>query len=1177
MPTPTPNTFKDENIEAGTGLVVQRDTSGALHLEHHTKDRIGEYDLSPDRATDLLTWMVGELKPHISQADDGMLVVDIFTESGRLTRPLRVLLDLEKREAIRRLILGGPPEPAGTRLEAIEGMLQRAGVRGPEGEALSPEEGVAQVLRDLGAIDHKLRDHGHTSGSTFDRVARVCSRLADARHAREDQRAKHHERISGIHEKLKPLDLANGTVEERLEELVIRCDVAERNLANAAARERQHLDEIDRLNALAMELAAMADVDLVRQYHQNKLSRVALPETDEHRAAAERNVESRKEQLVLIEETLRSYGLTEGSAAERVATLASNLKSTRKVGQGLSQVISAIAEIFDIELGLDSDLRSLPRDMLQIKADLTFETEQVHELLDKVPGAGDRSMPLPKRLAPVLADDEVLRVSAELAGNRMVLLENATKDRDALREQVNDICSLLSSEGYGWDIDAGENLFTAFTNLLAHAHLGRALRALEFQLDRLRANPCPTMGCGFTPWEVGKAVRHEVLEVAEQPEGSGAAQRETHGVLAAAVHLVKVHGGSVIAALTEEEERLRQRLDWRVWHGKSWKEAKRLLGEGKVAPQNGAAFIGKPGPWDRLTITSDGDGATVHVDTQADRSSPIEWTDATIPPKADTYYEGKYEVDPLFIPGELETDAPLRRARAEWDLLRDRIKLAVQRGEWHHRQPNTIDDAIDKLVAAVLKNEERAMRRAAARQQSGEARAARAREALLPELGEVTMEQRVNFQGRSLDRAALEIASMKHRLEKLEGVQPAPAKAMKNLRKDGVEQDRRNEEMARARRLHDARMEGPPRTNPGDAEVLDRGAAAKRIADGVSHAIMGKPVALVYGDGGENAYAMGFDTEGEARAHARSKGLIGFEIRTTLTGELEQLAKLKADAASKDEPVDPIRAASGSDSRMKSVLEVAKKVASGQTSPEAGRAAVLAGGYSDRIADLVTSPEQATAAFMNRRWEEHEKMMGDVLERLTKLEMLAGPPILKLDGVATGTIGKGFGQVIRTGGSVASVTSEALEAVQQSAKTLGELRAELDKVIAQLDREEPAPFPAYVELMGHRQVVAMVSAERVGGRVMQTLRWTDSTGREWVKHFGGSAIFSITPLRDDEVEMVKSNLGSTPAYEYTGVEYSLLRHSTTMGSEPSSKDYREEGLQDEGDDESNEDRGGIPF
>jgi hypothetical protein len=54
---------------------------------------------------------------------------------------------------------------------------------------------------------------------------------------------------------------------------------------------------------------------------------------------------------------------------------------------------------------------------------------------------------------------------------------------------------------------------------------------------------------------------------------------------------------------------------------------------------------------------------------------------------------------PVWIPVELANDALARGP--EWQRVHDRISDAVQAGEWHHREPNAIDDAIDKLITAA--------------------------------------------------------------------------------------------------------------------------------------------------------------------------------------------------------------------------------------------------------------------------------------------------------------------------------------------------------------------------------------------------------------------------------------------------------------------------------------------
>lgn len=107
------------------------------------------------------------------------------------------------------------------------------------------------------------------------------------------------------------------------------------------------------------------------------------------------------------------------------------------------------------------------------------------------------------------------------------------------------------------------------------AKAGRALLALVSQIKRLRMNPCPTMGFGFTCSEIATSVEAEVNEVRAEDPCSPAARIETAGVIGTALHLALVHGADPVEAIEGEAVKLRRRLDV-VEAGGTWVEAKAL-------------------------------------------------------------------------------------------------------------------------------------------------------------------------------------------------------------------------------------------------------------------------------------------------------------------------------------------------------------------------------------------------------------------------------------------------------------------------------------------------------------------------------------------------------------------------------------------------------------------------
>jgi hypothetical protein len=211
--------------------------------------------------------------------------------------------------------------------------------------------------------------------------------------------------------------------------------------------------------------------------------------------------------------------------------------------------------------------------------------EAIADVLD----LGDNFEPkdLPAKVLEKLAEAkegpaEQVRALDAKAAERGLKIEELTKERDAARKEVAALTFMLEGQGYHEERKDG-GVYAALGKALEHARLGQAVRDLERQLARLEANPCPTMGFGFGPAETVRAVIAEAHEVLAEAPGTIGAQRETAGVLAVAMRLVKVHDGSLLVALLDEEERLRNRLDWMELHGLTWEEAKARLAKGELA------------------------------------------------------------------------------------------------------------------------------------------------------------------------------------------------------------------------------------------------------------------------------------------------------------------------------------------------------------------------------------------------------------------------------------------------------------------------------------------------------------------------------------------------------------------------------------------------------------------
>jgi len=171
-----------------------------------------------------------------------------------------------------------------------------------------------------------------------------------------------------------------------------------------------------------------------------------------------------------------------------------------------------------------------------------------------------------------LADIRRLQSDLEFAER---YIDGIRHERNVLTDRLGEMKDALNGEGYTTDNHLG-----LLMEALAHAKLGRAFRDLEAQILRLRELHDDTMGHGLGASDVADAVNAEVMEVRAEEPGSPAARRETAGVLATAIHLVRVHGWNLHDAMVDEAQRLRHRLDWMEYGGKPWSEAKRLVTKG---------------------------------------------------------------------------------------------------------------------------------------------------------------------------------------------------------------------------------------------------------------------------------------------------------------------------------------------------------------------------------------------------------------------------------------------------------------------------------------------------------------------------------------------------------------------------------------------------------------------
>lgn len=146
------------------------------------------------------------------------------------------------------------------------------------------------------------------------------------------------------------------------------------------------------------------------------------------------------------------------------------------------------------------------------------------------------------------------------------------KERDAARAEVE----RLSKENSALREAATQNA------LPMEVRAGRALLALQEQLARLMANPCPSMAFGFGPEDTAKAVTSEVAEILAETVGSEAAKRESAGLLAASVRMSMVQGADPIACMESEADRLQWRLDTMQRLSCTWAVAKAIEADPRV-------------------------------------------------------------------------------------------------------------------------------------------------------------------------------------------------------------------------------------------------------------------------------------------------------------------------------------------------------------------------------------------------------------------------------------------------------------------------------------------------------------------------------------------------------------------------------------------------------------------
>jgi hypothetical protein len=153
---------------------------------------------------------------------------------------------------------------------------------------------------------------------------------------------------------------------------------------------------------------------------------------------------------------------------------------------------------------------------------------------------------LRKLLADVLDDREYRLSRASLLRDQAVrTAERRAKERDYLQAAIR------------WDQEA--------------TVVGRALLALQSQLERVRTVKCKTRTFDWTPAGMVQEVRNELNELEVEQAGSMLAQGEALDVFCVAMNQLKTHGVSLFQGLLAAEKKLRERCD-KVEQGGVWKD-----------------------------------------------------------------------------------------------------------------------------------------------------------------------------------------------------------------------------------------------------------------------------------------------------------------------------------------------------------------------------------------------------------------------------------------------------------------------------------------------------------------------------------------------------------------------------------------------------------------------------